>query len=411
MKKQRIYALLLGTLLCAFPLSACVNSESAADESSIADESSVLAAGGSEGSDSISDSENVSESSNSSANADTEHWSEYDSQVSKADSEKPADSSQADKKADGSRSEIKEAVSFPSELSAPLDVMKRFLKACQASNEDDILAYSNLKFYYNIMDEVNPDVKAEFHEMLEDIMILTDYTIQSGKRNVKLMEAYNEEMKSGDSAQSFKELKEKAPSHAADVEHLISPIKDMCHFTVAYEQNGKTHTETFFLEQYADTSEWCVDMVGITEMAFMESFVVRSRISRANSDAKSLFNAINTALIEMDEQDLNVVSLDGRHEYKSTDFKGKKIDSKNLEEQLLARTAQYDKEIDYSVGFTIENGVCIATAVLLDENYEDLIEEETYALYGTYPVVSDKDNSMRFDSIQDALKAAEKKRG
>lgn len=162
------------------------------------------------------------------------------------------------------------------------------------------------------------------------------------------------------------------------------------------EEEPYEYTETYTVYCGAD-GKWSVDLDVLWE--FMSLVPIDSRIS-ANAAAKSLFNAANTALVDMECVSLDIKSLAGEHTYYPADFEEAAMDDQqDLEKKMLHSIYNYYTDIQQldCVMLSIDkDGVCTAVAVAHKDSYS------------CYPLdVSDgSESEQEFDSIEAAFEYA-----
>lgn len=103
----------------------------------------------------------------------------------------------------------------------------------------------------------------------------------------------------------------------------------------------------------------------------MLGYVTKSRCSSANANAKSFYNAINSALVDLDSVGIDTSGIG----------EGTTIDT-DLQPKVAAYFADYKKLTGYE--YDLDNGTCIAVWV------------QNGAYYGSYPVptVTEADGTM-----------------
>lgn len=112
----------------------------------------------------------------------------------------------------------------------------------------------------------------------------------------------------------------------------------------------------------------------------MLGYVTKSRCSSANANAKSLYNAINSSLVDLDSEGEDV----GKAPYASRDIAnlpgdgGSDIAPDKLQQKIAKYFADYNKL--NACGFTLEGGTCVAVVI------------KNGAYYGSYPKASTVDN-------------------
>lgn len=108
----------------------------------------------------------------------------------------------------------------------------------------------------------------------------------------------------------------------------------------------------------------------------MLGYVTKSRCSSANANAKSLYNAINSSLVDLDSEGEDVGAsefADRAVAATSTD-----ISPDKLKDKVANYFSDYKKLTEF--GYDLEGGTCVAVVV------------KNGAYYGSYPTASTVDN-------------------
>ncbi len=131
----------------------------------------------------------------------------------------------------------------------------------------------------------------------------------------------------------------------------------------------------------------------------MLGYVKKSKVSSANSAANSLQKAINTALVEVDEETQDAGSITSiTCNGSSCTVSADEVKSKYDGTKFKSKVDQYMEKAKNKVwGATCEGGVCVACAIEVDDTYT-----------GTAPggVVTVDNYSSYSKKYEDALKAA-----
>ena len=92
----------------------------------------------------------------------------------------------------------------------------------------------------------------------------------------------------------------------------------------------------------------------------MLGYVRKSKITTANTTAKSIYNAFNTALVDLDTIDASVSFTDGNHDYEGASFSDSA--SGNLEKSVYG----YFSDVAKVSAFTVaaQDGACTGCGVL-----------------------------------------------
>lgn len=106
----------------------------------------------------------------------------------------------------------------------------------------------------------------------------------------------------------------------------------------------------------------------------MIGYVKRSRISTANSAAKSVYNGLNTSMVELDTANYNVqllmnqdIEATGAEIYDCKDFAGNSSpDAETLKKMLYARVVEYFSDVEsvHHLKFRFGEQGCVGVGVL-----------------------------------------------
>lgn len=109
----------------------------------------------------------------------------------------------------------------------------------------------------------------------------------------------------------------------------------------------------------------------------MLGYVTKSRCSSANANAKSLFNAINSSLVDLDSEGENVGDAT-KYGSRAISELSTDITPTELQTKVARYFADYRK-LD-ECGYTLDGGTCVAVVI------------KNGAYYGSYPKASTVDN-------------------
>ena len=133
--------------------------------------------------------------------------------------------------------------------------------------------------------------------------------------------------------------------------------------------------------------EWKIDFF-ISFLSSMLDTLSRSQQTIANTNAKSVYNAINSALTDMDCEDYKIDQLKSSYVWKGSDFEkyadagsAKPKDNSNLEELLKYKIAMYYSDVTKlaEIRPTIEKGCCTAIIVVTQKG-----------VTGSYPIPTEE---------------------
>ncbi len=269
-------------------------------------------------------------------------------------------------------------LSFPDKY---IDTMKFFVEISGGSLDELTMSAEESGENLRLVEIVSAEpMSSEDMDMLKEMYgsfeLINQYVEQNGKDNIdeeKLEEFISE----------------------SDSENLPEPYFEIsdgqivnCMIEYEYE-NGETETsESELMMYYIDGEGWKTDMS-------LMGYVKKSKQASINSSAKSIINAANVSLTDLDVQGVEIpdciVSSDHTKNYNvSDDFVSQ------LEEGMEAFFPDY-KDYDYFI--VIKNGVADYLAVNDPENPKytgTYPAEKVYSVDGEY---TKKDKNLTFDEI------------
>ncbi len=120
----------------------------------------------------------------------------------------------------------------------------------------------------------------------------------------------------------------------------------------------------------------------------MLGYVKKSKVTTANTTAKSLYNAVNTSLVDLDTEDANIAAYDQTSGTVSSSLSTKVLNYFSDLKTFAAKTQN-----DYSV--KIDKGQCIAVGI------------KNGKYYGSYPKQMSVDDNDNMGGVDDALSYAQ----
>jgi hypothetical protein len=147
---------------------------------------------------------------------------------------------------------------------------------------------------------------------------------------------------------------------------------------------------------------WKVDMLAFSLIGYVQ----KSKITSANANAKSLYNAFNSSLADMDVENEDTMKLNGIYTFKGSDFENLKEKNTTGMEKLKQKVFSYFSDITKieEVSFRIENGSCVATAVKPAKGAVfDIHSDGEVQTYGAYPKMVTVDSIKEVKSTKDLV--------
>lgn len=168
--------------------------------------------------------------------------------------------------------------------------------------------------------------------------------------------------------------------------------------TTYSDKESESFTEIYYIYCCGD-GKWIVD-IDVLNQIMMNNWLP-AKFS-ADVNAKSMYHAVNSALVDLDSENYDIRLLAGEHTYLPADFEAAERESavrQDIEKALLHSLLRYYEDIETldSVMLLIDKqGLCKAVAV----SYE--------GQYGCYPLPQNGETEQEFDSIEAALEYAKK---
>ena len=274
----------------------------------------------------------------------------------------------------------------------------RLMQAMQAGDADAVIAASNYGLYIELMKEngeaAQTDIEAELREGLSTLAV-KDYTVGTGTERADLLQVYL------DVVGEVPEDPEDAAQYQAMMQKLPTP-KQLYVFPVSVTADTDDNSDEMYVIRTADG--WTVDTWLMPEIFF----TLRLKVSSANSGAKSLYNAVNAALTDMDSEGMDLSSLNGTHTMRGSELAGLPAPDalpagSNAYLILKSKAVSYYDDLSEldQISFVIRNGAVNAAAV-----QKGTIGEKK--LFGCYPRTTTWDDILnRNFTIETALDFAQ----
>ena len=280
------------------------------------------------------------------------------------------------------------------------DALIRFLDACKAGDTAAILSSSNLGAAEGLPNA--PDVKAAAKELKMD-----SYTVGRCAENKVIAEQYREYR---DEAMS--KLQKLSGEDRQQAELLMKMLPEVDRVWVFEVENtfsaGKTVKNPMYVMRTG--GKWQVDL---SILSAMSGYVSKSKIASANSSAKQVMKAFNTALTDADAEDtVSVMQLDGRYSFKGSDFSGltnpaSVTDRKTLLQRVKFNVQKYFPKITDLTAMEVQlkDGAVEAVAVAQGD-MTDGVTGRKILVYGTAPKAMLKEKLEEHLTIGQALEYA-----
>lgn len=280
------------------------------------------------------------------------------------------------------------------------DALIRFLDACKAGDTAAILSSSNLGAAEGLPNA--PDVKAAAKELKMD-----SYTVGRCAENKVIAEQYREYR---DEAMS--KLQGLSGEDRQQAELLMKMLPEVDRVWVFEVENTFSAAKTVKNPMYVMRTggKWQVDL---SILSAMSGYVSKSKIVSANSSAKQVMKAFNTALTDADAEDtVSIMQLDGRYSFKGSDFSGltnpaSVTDRKTLLQRVKFNVQKYFPKITDLTAMEVQlkDGTVEAVAVAQGD-MTDGVTGRKILVYGTAPKAMLKEKLEEHLTIGQALEYA-----
>ena len=248
--------------------------------------------------------------------------------------------------------------------------VQHFFDAYQNKDAAEILECSNYRAASHLFfaEQVQSDEEliADFEESYEPI---ASYEIGEGIRDDALLEKLNAKNKEMRESAAEARAERDDPNDLALLDLVVTlfePVDVLYAFPTSITQGEKTVDDTYYA--LCRGGKWTAD-IGVTKLVFQMD---TSRQKTVNASARTVSNAFNSALTDLDVRDAHVELLTGDHIFSGTDFEGlQKVtaDQSSDRDTLIAALKYQVYTYMTAVGNTdriavhIENGVCTCTAI------------------------------------------------
>ena len=269
--------------------------------------------------------------------------------------------------------------------------MKRFLDALVEGDAEKVLKFSGMGDLMRLMLGIAKTDEELIADPSFTVNKIDSYTLGEVKEDpeslAQYQEVYTKSMEEAKNTFADKKAEASELRMAYLVQTILKPAEKMysCHVSITAEGETK---ESDMVIACDDKGEWRVDL---GTNAALANYSERSKISAVNSAANSLSKALNSALVDMDEEGIDVKVLNGDFTLTGEEFKSVgavqynpgAITNDQALDLLKIKTRRYFSAVDTMeyVSFRLTDGVCIAAAA--QKKYTDR------SFMGTYPILSE----------------------
>lgn len=281
------------------------------------------------------------------------------------------------------------------------DALIRFLDACKAGDAERIIDSANLAAAAEIPDA--PDLTEAVK-----LMKIESYSVGRCAENKAVLEQYREYR--SEVLEAVEKMDAEQKKQFEQYLDVMPEIDGIWVFETETDPPMSSKSSPTLMYVIHTNGTWKVDLAVVSAM---NGYVGKSKITAANSAAKSVMKAFNSALIDADAMDTVAIGqLDGQYSFKGSDFEGvtapKSVtDRKTLLEYVKYGVSKYFPEITKltALEVVIKDGNVSAIAVAKGEMTDGLTGRTTL-VYGTYPNLMTKEKLSEHPTIGQALKYA-----
>lgn len=299
------------------------------------------------------------------------------------------------------------------DMDAAYEAADRFLRACVDGDVDEIYARTNIGTLIDTATEIYGEASEENEEILQEALdtlaTLESYTLSAGYTDSDLLALYAEYVAEiqAEADEALADASEEYVEEISIMMAMFQPIDALCLFDFTYIENGVEKSDTLYV--ILQNGEWKVDCVVLPLTVSMVGYVKKSKLTSCNMYAKSLYNAANTALLEMDVEGYDSTLLSGNYTFTGSDFenvtKPESVTNGNEAYTMLkSRISVYFDSVTEleAIAITIQDGACTAVAVR-NGTMEDILNSGTLDVYGCYPNPLTQDDLEQYQDLADVL--------
>ncbi len=302
---------------------------------------------------------------------------------------------------------------------AAYETLDQLMIAMKNRNTSEIIKKSNLGIYTQMLELFGDEEEVTQEELLEELLddllglsktAITSYKIGTGAERPDLVQEYQNYLT--DMKDSIDTLYEgETDTEGYDVYlammELYPDFQMMYVFPVAVTEDGDESASYMYVTN--DGSGWRVDLMFVSGLIGYEQ---KTKVTFANISAKTIYNAANTAVVDMDYEDLRLDLLAGNTYYfEGSDFQDVTAPSATgteaeLLQSLRYRIAQYtdDAANTERIGIAFEpGGACCAVAVQNGTMLSMTTEQGETPVFGSYPMMTAYDEAGSSKTLETVL--------
>lgn len=286
------------------------------------------------------------------------------------------------------------------------------IKACNAKDKDAFFRYTNMKLLTDgervdaqpeiekgsvSAEDVEAEIEDEIQMTLKKYAFGTNYSVGGCiAASNSFIQAYTADLAA--STVYVKEREKENPLLVPFYEQILQPVSAI--YAVPVTHDGET--TRFYLQKSG--SDWYVDIL-------MNEFIgdsQKSKVVASNVAARTVYNALSCALLDMEAAELDITGLKGIHTFKGDDFANLSKNSTKPEDILKYKTQSYYTDITQLAEICVkmdEKGCCTAVAVKKKNNtVASFDSDETVQVFGAYPIQIPFDTAEEYKSTEEILK-------
>lgn len=287
----------------------------------------------------------------------------------------------------------------PADLKTAGKTLDRFLDACKDHDTDEMKQFSNLDRipqFAAVMGYPPTDEEgaAQIERAVETYCNLDKFSVSNGQFNQAATDTYSGYFSDMPSvAEGLNQLDENQSQILSAADSLFFPIDKVYSFDVEVTANGEKKVDKMYVI-HSETDGWRLD---VGQLQSMVDYMSASKVKIVNQYAKEASTAANTALTDMDAEDLDIRKLDGQYTFKGSEFSESGSDPAAVLKGRMLSLMSDLAEMDF-VCLQMEKGELKGLAV--QKSFGE------YPYYGTWPTVINEHDMYYFSGIDDAIKYA-----
>lgn len=259
------------------------------------------------------------------------------------------------------------------DLDRAQDVLEKLMDGLMQHDVDALFAYTDIREVLSIIEGADfseEELRAEFEEEASSI---ESYRISGGWEDPESMAEYNAqvaEIRANAEAALADDPDEETRTAAERILQYLQPLEGLYVFDVEATIDGETQTADMLVANHS--GKWYVDTMLIDMLV---GAVRLNKISAANTAAKSVYNAFNSAAVDLDEQGYPTAKLSGDYYLTGADFENltKPALDQNASEQEMLTAICYQASLYITdiaelpeIAVSFDGGVCKYVAAAKD---------------------------------------------